>query len=56
MIIFFISLLCFFHLLSGSTDSEIKIKDVFRKVKCTENLHQQRTDEALEVSYNSVDT
>ncbi|NWR56536.1 AKAP9 protein, partial [Bucorvus abyssinicus] len=35
---------------SGSTDSEIKIKQAFRKVKCTENLHQQRTDEALELA------
>ncbi|NWS53452.1 AKAP9 protein, partial [Chunga burmeisteri] len=35
---------------SVSTDSEIKLKEVFRKVKCTENLHQQRTDEALELS------
>ncbi|KAM6209613.1 A-kinase anchor protein 9 isoform 2-T2 [Sarcoramphus papa] len=35
---------------SGSTDSEIKLREVFRKVKCTENLHQQRTDEALELA------
>ncbi|XP_068260550.1 A-kinase anchor protein 9 isoform X3 [Nyctibius grandis] len=32
---------------SVSTDSQIKLKEVFREVKCTENLHQQRTDEAL---------
>ncbi|NXJ91308.1 AKAP9 protein, partial [Corythaixoides concolor] len=35
---------------SVSTDSQIKLKEVFRKVKCTENLHQQRTDEALELA------
>ncbi|XP_042658067.1 A-kinase anchor protein 9 isoform X2 [Tyto alba] len=34
---------------SVSTDSEIKLKEVFRKVKCTETLHQQRADEALEL-------
>uniref|UniRef100_A0A8C0II48 A-kinase anchoring protein 9 n=1 Tax=Bubo bubo TaxID=30461 RepID=A0A8C0II48_BUBBB len=34
---------------SVSTDSEIKLK-VFRKVKCAESLHQQRTDEALELA------
>uniref|UniRef100_A0A8C8BJC7 A-kinase anchoring protein 9 n=1 Tax=Otus sunia TaxID=257818 RepID=A0A8C8BJC7_9STRI len=34
---------------SVSTDSEIKLK-VFKKVKCTESLHQQRTDEALELA------
>ncbi|NXD82105.1 AKAP9 protein, partial [Halcyon senegalensis] len=33
---------------SISTASEIK--EVFRKVKCTENVHQQRTDEALELA------
>ncbi|KAM6275632.1 A-kinase anchor protein 9 isoform 5-T6 [Spheniscus humboldti] len=33
---------------SVSTDSQIKLKEVFREVKCTENLHQQGTDEALE--------
>ncbi|XP_026699095.1 A-kinase anchor protein 9 isoform X3 [Athene cunicularia] len=32
---------------SVSTESEVKLK-VFRKLKCAENLHQQRTDEALE--------
>ncbi|XP_074905191.1 A-kinase anchor protein 9 isoform X6 [Buteo buteo] len=35
---------------SVSTGSEIKLKDVFRKVKCTENFHQQKTDEALELA------
>ncbi|XP_009986018.1 PREDICTED: A-kinase anchor protein 9-like, partial [Tauraco erythrolophus] len=35
---------------SVSTDSQIKLKEVCRKVKCTENLHQQRTDEALELA------
>ncbi|NXK02000.1 AKAP9 protein, partial [Herpetotheres cachinnans] len=35
---------------SVSTHSEIKLKEVSRKVKCTENLHQQRTDEALELA------
>ncbi|XP_075348912.1 A-kinase anchor protein 9 [Mycteria americana] len=35
---------------SVSTDSQIKLKEVFREVKCTENLHQQRTDEALELA------
>ncbi|XP_071285079.1 A-kinase anchor protein 9 isoform X2 [Agelaius tricolor] len=34
---------------SVSTDSERKLKDVFRKVKCTENLHQKKTDKALEL-------
>ncbi|NXH32200.1 AKAP9 protein, partial [Myiagra hebetior] len=34
---------------SVSTDSERKLKEVFRKVKCTENLHQKRTDKALEL-------
>ncbi|NWW13988.1 AKAP9 protein, partial [Oreocharis arfaki] len=34
---------------SVSTDSERKLKEVFKKVKCTENLHQKRTDEALEL-------
>ncbi|NXU45336.1 AKAP9 protein, partial [Drymodes brunneopygia] len=34
---------------SISTDSERKLKEVFRKVKCTENLHQKRTDKALEL-------
>ncbi|XP_066053820.1 A-kinase anchor protein 9 isoform X3 [Chamaea fasciata] len=34
---------------SSSTDSERKLKDVFRKVKCTENLHQKETDKALEL-------
>ncbi|XP_061206105.1 A-kinase anchor protein 9 isoform X6 [Neopsephotus bourkii] len=35
--------------MSVFTNPEIKLKEVFRKVKCTENLHQQRTDEALEL-------
>ncbi|XP_075602320.1 A-kinase anchor protein 9 isoform X1 [Balearica regulorum gibbericeps] len=35
---------------SVSTDSQIKLKEVFREVKCPENLHQQRTDEALELA------
>ncbi|XP_075561833.1 A-kinase anchor protein 9 isoform X3 [Pelecanus crispus] len=35
---------------SISTDSQIKLKEVFREVKHTENLHQQRTDEALELA------
>ncbi|XP_029864359.1 A-kinase anchor protein 9 isoform X9 [Aquila chrysaetos chrysaetos] len=35
---------------SVSTGSEIKLKDIFRTVKCTENLHQQKTDEALELA------
>ncbi|XP_076187660.1 A-kinase anchor protein 9 isoform X11 [Aptenodytes patagonicus] len=35
---------------SVSTDSQIKLKEVFREVKCTENLHQQGTDEALELA------
>ncbi|KAK2531327.1 Akap9 [Columba livia] len=35
---------------SVSTDSQIKLKEVLRKVKCPENLHQQRTDEALELA------
>ncbi|NXE87370.1 AKAP9 protein, partial [Menura novaehollandiae] len=34
---------------SVSTDSERKLKEVFRKVKCTKNLHQKRTDKALEL-------
>ncbi|XP_074430753.1 A-kinase anchor protein 9 isoform X6 [Larus michahellis] len=36
--------------MSVSRDSQIKLKEVFREVKCSENLHQQRTDEALEVA------
>ncbi|NXC66961.1 AKAP9 protein, partial [Anhinga anhinga] len=36
--------------MSVSTDSQINLKEVFREVKCTENLHQQRTDEALELA------
>ncbi|NXF39835.1 AKAP9 protein, partial [Nyctibius bracteatus] len=36
--------------MSVSTDSQIKLKEVFMEVKCTENLHQQRTDEALELA------
>ncbi|NXB38965.1 AKAP9 protein, partial [Eulacestoma nigropectus] len=34
---------------SVSADSGRKLKEVFRKVKCTENLHQKRTDKALEL-------
>ncbi|NWY41674.1 AKAP9 protein, partial [Sylvia atricapilla] len=34
---------------SISTDSERKLKEVFRKVKCPENLHQKKTDKALEL-------
>ncbi|NWV16977.1 AKAP9 protein, partial [Origma solitaria] len=34
---------------SVSMDSERKLKEVFRKVKCTENLHQKKTDKALEL-------
>ncbi|XP_062363798.1 A-kinase anchor protein 9 [Cinclus cinclus] len=34
---------------SVSTDSERKLKEVFRKVKSTENLHQKKTDNALEL-------
>ncbi|NWR88311.1 AKAP9 protein, partial [Furnarius figulus] len=30
-------------------DSETKLQEVFRKIKCTENLHQKRTDKALEL-------
>ncbi|XP_039569143.1 A-kinase anchor protein 9 isoform X8 [Passer montanus] len=33
---------------SVSSDSERKLK-VFKKVKCTENLHQRKTDKALEL-------
>ncbi|NXV11575.1 AKAP9 protein, partial [Cepphus grylle] len=36
--------------ISVSRDSQIKLKEVFREVKCSENLHQQRTDEALELT------
>ncbi|XP_064362124.1 A-kinase anchor protein 9 isoform X2 [Dromaius novaehollandiae] len=32
---------------SVSADSQIKLQEVFRKVKCTENLHQQRADMEL---------
>ncbi|NXL84610.1 AKAP9 protein, partial [Alectura lathami] len=35
--------------MSISPDSQMKLKEVFRKVKCTENLHQQRADVALEL-------
>ncbi|NXI66514.1 AKAP9 protein, partial [Anseranas semipalmata] len=35
---------------SISTDSQMKLKEVFRKAKCTENLHQQRADVALELA------
>ncbi|NWS93537.1 AKAP9 protein, partial [Mionectes macconnelli] len=34
---------------SVATDSERKLKEIFRKIKCTENLHQKRTDKALEL-------
>ncbi|NWR17742.1 AKAP9 protein, partial [Emberiza fucata] len=34
---------------SLSTDSEKKLKEVFGKVKCTENLQQKKTDKALEL-------
>ncbi|NXL75311.1 AKAP9 protein, partial [Leptocoma aspasia] len=34
---------------SISTDSEGKLKEVFRKVRCTENLHQKKPDKALEL-------
>ncbi|NXM63537.1 AKAP9 protein, partial [Illadopsis cleaveri] len=34
---------------SVSTESERKLKEVFRKVKCTESLHQKKTDKALEL-------
>ncbi|NXD18953.1 AKAP9 protein, partial [Spelaeornis formosus] len=34
---------------SVSTDSERKLKEVFRKVKSTGNLHQKKTDTALEL-------
>ncbi|NXK96072.1 AKAP9 protein, partial [Formicarius rufipectus] len=30
-------------------DSERKLEEIFRKIKCTENLHQKRTDKALEL-------
>ncbi|NXH20974.1 AKAP9 protein, partial [Bucco capensis] len=35
---------------SVSTDGETKLPEAFRKVKCTENLPQQRRDEALELA------
>ncbi|XP_035175114.1 A-kinase anchor protein 9 isoform X6 [Oxyura jamaicensis] len=35
--------------MSISTDSQMKLKEVFRKVKCTEN-HQQRADVAMELA------
>ncbi|XP_068530033.1 A-kinase anchor protein 9 isoform X6 [Anas acuta] len=35
---------------SISTDSQMKLKEVFRKVKCTENLHQQRPDVTMELA------
>ncbi|XP_051468469.1 A-kinase anchor protein 9 isoform X6 [Apus apus] len=35
---------------SVSTDSQIKLKEVFKEVKCIENRHQQRPDEALKLS------
>ncbi|XP_064265846.1 A-kinase anchor protein 9 isoform X6 [Passer domesticus] len=34
---------------SVSSDSERKLTEVFKKVKCTENLHQRKTDKALEL-------
>ncbi|XP_009999868.1 PREDICTED: A-kinase anchor protein 9 [Chaetura pelagica] len=36
--------------ISVSTDSQINLKEVFKEVKCIENLHQQRTDETLKLS------
>ncbi|XP_071889743.1 A-kinase anchor protein 9 isoform X6 [Anas platyrhynchos] len=35
---------------SISPDSQMKLKEVFRKVKCTENLHQQRPDVTMELA------
>ncbi|XP_035752650.1 A-kinase anchor protein 9 isoform X3 [Egretta garzetta] len=35
---------------SVATDAQIKLKEVFREVKCTDSLHQQRTDEAVELA------
>ncbi|NXL44796.1 AKAP9 protein, partial [Podilymbus podiceps] len=35
---------------SVSSGSEIKLKEAFRKVKCTEGLHQQRPREPLELA------
>ncbi|XP_048806266.1 A-kinase anchor protein 9 isoform X2 [Lagopus muta] len=35
---------------SISPNSQIKVKESFRKVKCTENPHQQREDAALELA------
>ncbi|RMC04979.1 hypothetical protein DUI87_18159 [Hirundo rustica rustica] len=35
--------------LIGSTDSERKLKEVFRKVKCTENLLPKKPEKALEL-------
>ncbi|XP_030353281.1 A-kinase anchor protein 9 isoform X4 [Strigops habroptila] len=35
--------------MSVCTNSEIKLKEIFGKVKCTENPHQQRIDEALKL-------
>ncbi|NWU05307.1 AKAP9 protein, partial [Cephalopterus ornatus] len=37
------------HQTSVATDSERKLKEVFRKIKCMENLHQKRADKALEL-------
>ncbi|NXI28779.1 AKAP9 protein, partial [Sterrhoptilus dennistouni] len=34
---------------SVTTESERKLEEVFRKVKCTENLHQKISDKALEL-------
>ncbi|XP_030922624.1 A-kinase anchor protein 9 isoform X1 [Geospiza fortis] len=35
--------------ISVSSDSERKLKEVFRKVRCTENLHQKKPEKALEL-------
>ncbi|NXB01612.1 AKAP9 protein, partial [Cnemophilus loriae] len=34
---------------SVSTDSERKLKEVFREAECSENLHQEKTDKALKL-------
>ncbi|XP_068790893.1 A-kinase anchor protein 9 isoform X3 [Struthio camelus] len=36
--------------MSISADSQMKLKEIFRKVKHTENLHQQRADVAVELA------
>ncbi|NXJ67517.1 AKAP9 protein, partial [Rostratula benghalensis] len=35
---------------SVTTDSQIKLKEVFREGKCSENFHQQKPDKALELA------